>query len=385
MSAGRPVIIAARRTAIGRQGGLHARRTLDGLAAPVIRAILADCRIAPGDVDAIVMGNAVGGGGNAARLIALAAGLPASVPAMTIDTQCASGLDAIVAGVRMIEAGAAEIVIAGGAESASTAPWRVARPANPHSDLPQFFSQPAFAPSGSDDPGMIEGAENIARDCAIGRARQDAFALRSHRLAVVAAEGGMLDDEIVPLRKSAQDRRDEGPRGSISAALLARMPPLTGPGGTVTAGNSCRINDGAAAAIVVSPALHEKLGTPPGLVLTAAASAGVETRIPGMAAVPAAQKLETITGLRSSAVSAVELNEAFAVQALAVMDRLGLDETRINTLGGALAYGHPYGASGAILVARLFTRLVRQGSGADGLALIAAAGGTGSAAHLKRV
>jgi acetyl-CoA C-acetyltransferase len=386
VSAGKPIIIAARRTAIGRQGGLHARRSVDQLASPVIHASLVDAGIAAEDVDAVIIGNAVGGGGNPARMIALAAGLPVSVPAMTIDTQCASGLDAIIAGARMIETGAAEIVIAGGVEAASTAPWRIARPANPYTDLPQFYSQPAFVPKENGDTCMIEAAENIARDYHISRTRQDAFALLSHRNALAAAESGALAREIVPLSATTHECRDEGPRASISEALLARMRPLID-AGTVTAGNSCQINDGAASAILVSAKWYCKHGSPPGLIISAAASAAIEPRILGLAAVPAAKKLEKSSGHRITDISAVELNDAFAAQALATADQLGLDEGRINTLGGALAYGHPYGASGAILIVRLFTRLIRQNSLQNqltGLALIAGAGGIGTAVRLER-
>lgn len=388
MSTDRAVIIAARRTVIGRQGGLHARRTIDQLMAPVIQAVLADAGVAGNDVDQAIVGNAVGGGGNPARLVALAAGLPVSLPALTVDTQCASGLDAAVTAARLIETGGADIVIAGGVESASTAPWRVARPANPYADLPQFYSQADFAPGQDAGISMIEAAENIARDYEISQERQDTCALLSHLRAVEAGQSGALHNEIVALGKSAQESRDECPRAAISEALLARMPPLTGHAGTVTAGNSCQINDGAAALVMVSGAIYAKLGSPPGLIMTGAASGAIEPRILGLAAVPAARTLEKRIGKSCRECDAIEINEAFAAQMLATADALGLGEDRINTLGGALAYGHPYGASGAILLVRLFTRLVRRASPdhhETGLVLIAAAGGIGTAARLERV
>jgi acetyl-CoA C-acetyltransferase len=383
----RPIIIAARRTAIGRQGGMHARRRLDVLTVPVIHAVLADAGIAPEGADALILGNAAGGGGNPARLVALSAGLPVSMPALTVDTQCASGLDAIVAGARMIETGAAAIVLAGGAESPSTAPWRVERPENPYRDMPQFFSEASFAPGADGAISMIEAAENIARDYGISRETQDRYALESHRKAVQAMESGILGDEIVALGKSANESRDEGPRASMSEALLARMKPLTGEDGTVTAGNSCQINDGAALVLLVSPEKWRELGSSPGLAFIAAASAGIEPRILGLASVPAARKLEQMTGYASAEADAVELNEAFAAQAIATLDQLKITPQRNNTLGGALASGHPYGASGAILVTRLFTRLIRRSGtiGETGLALIAGAGGVGAAAQFERV
>jgi len=384
MSGREAIIIAARRTAIGKVGGLHARRSLDELAAPVIQAVLADIGLDADKIDEIVLGNAIGGGGNPARLIALAAGLPESVAAITLDRQCASGLDAIVMSAHMIASGAADAVIAGGAESASTAPWRIAKPANLYTELPHFFSQPAFTPSVHGDPGMIEAAENVARQEAISRERQDAFALESHRRAIEAARAGIFQQEIVPLGEGPQERHDEGPRASLSAGLLARMRPLLCEDGTVTAGNSCQINDGAAVVLIVSRDLHQKLGSPPGLVLVNAASAGVPPRLLGLAGIPAARKASIAANVPIPSIGAVEVNEAFASQTIATADQLDLDPSRLNIFGGALAYGHPYGASGAVLVARLFTRLARTGATRDdtrtGMAIVAAAGGLGTAA-----
>ena len=387
MSSEAPIIIAARRTAIGRQGGIHARRKLDALTTPVIHAVLSDAGVGPESVDALILGNAAGGGGNPARLVALTAGLPVSMPALTVDTQCASGLDAIVAAARMIEGGAAEIVLAGGAESPSTAPWRVERPENPYRDLPQFFSQATFAPGAGGEISMIEAAETIAQDYKISRERQDRFALESHQKAMQAIKSGALGDEIVPIGKGENEGRDEGPRASLSEALLVRMPPLTGKTGTVTAGNSCQINDGAAVVLLVSYRKWREIGSPPGLAIVAAASAGIEPRILGLAAVPAVRKLQRMTGSTIGDAHAIELNEAFAAQAIATLDLLDVPPDRTNSHGGALAYGHPYGASGAILVARLFTRLIRQSCmiGDSGLALIAGAGGIGTAAQFQRV
>jgi len=386
MSRQQAIVIAARRTAIGRLGGLHRHRKVEKLAAPLVNAILADACLTPETIDEVVLGNAVGGGGNPARLIALTAGLPSSVPALTLDRQCASGLDAIIHGARMIEAGAANVVIAGGVESASTAPWRVSKPSNLYSGLPEFYSQPAFAPSEEGDPGMIEAAETVARQFGISRERQDAFALESHRRAVQAETSGMLAAEIVALSTASADMRDEGPRPALSEAVLARMPPLLGVGGTVTAGNSCQVNDGAAITVLVSGDLHRRVGSPPGLVFAGAASAGVEPRILGIAAVPAFQKLCANTGISASDLQTIELNEAFAAQVLATADLLGLDDGGLNMLGGALAYGHPYGASGALLVVRLFTQLIRTPPFATpkaAVAMLAAAGGLGVAALFR--
>ncbi len=383
MSGRRAIIIAARRTAIGKLGGLHKGRSIEKLTAPLIPAVLSDAGLDPQAIDEVIIGNAAGGGGNPARLIALAAGMPDAVPALTLDRQCASGLDAIVMAARQIETGAAHAVIAGGAESPSTAPWRIAKPSNPHTQLPQFFAQAMFTPGSAGHPNMIEAAENVARQFGIGRERQDAFALESHRLAVNAHAQGQIAAEILPLGSAEADLLDEGPRAKLQATLLARMKPLVTPGGSVTAGNSCQINDGAALTVVVSDEVHRRLGSPPGLIFAGAASAGVDPRILGIAAVPAFEKLRAQTGIEPADLDAIELNEAFAAQVLATIDLLGLHSSAINNLGGALAYGHPYGASGTILVVRLFTRLVRNNTGSAlrrGVAMIAAAGGVGTAA-----
>lgn len=387
MRMGKAIIIAARRTAIGRVGGLHRARSLADLAAPPIRAVLADAHLDPADAGEVIIGNAAGGGGNPARLIALAAGLPAAVPAYTIDRQCASGLDAVIAAARLIETGGAHAVIAGGAESPSTAPWRVEKPSNLYTEMPRFFHQAMFAPPGMDDPGMIEAAENVAREYGIDRERQDGWALESHRRAMESQQAGVFAEEIAPLGSAPAESIDEGPRPSLSPKLLARMPPLL-PGGTVTAGNSCAINDGAAITLLVSGDLHRRLGSPPGLLVAASAASGVAPRILGTAAIPALRAACARAGIEPAALSAIELNEAFAAQVLATMDALVLSPSIVNPHGGALAFGHPYGASGTVLVTRLFSRLIRNHTGSaqgPAAAMIAAAGGLGVALILKPI
>ncbi len=376
-------VIGAKRTAIGRVGGLHRRRDLPALAAPLIAALLGEAGLDGASVDEVILGNAAGGGGNPARLVALAAGLPESVPGISIDRQCASGLDAILAAARLIGCGAARIVVAGGAESPSTAPWRVAKPENLYHGMPQFFAQAQFTPDADHDPGMAEAAEAVARDFGITRQAQDAFALRSHRCAAAALAADEFASEIVPLGRDVAEMRDECVRTDLSAAVLARMPPLT-PGGSVTAGNTCRINDGAALTLVVAEDVWRGMGAPPALRVVGGASAGVAPIHLGTGPVPAMRRLLTLVpDAAPGAIEAVEFNEAFASQVLASLDVLEIPLDKVNTGGGALAFGHPYGASGAVLVTRLFTRLVRKSATRGttrGLALIGAAGGLGVAA-----
>lgn len=391
MTNGKALIIAARRTAIGRAGGLHRARPIEALAAPVMKAVLADAGLEGGEIDDVILGNAAGGGGNPARLAALTAGLPDSVPALSVDRQCASGLDAILTGARLIETGAAEAVIAGGAESPSTAPWRVTKPPSLYRGLPQFFAQPAFAPSAAGDPGMAESAEAIARDLAIPRAAQDEYALSSHEKAREATKAGRFLAEIVALGESEDEAQDEGVRKRLTAKLLARMPPLFPPDGTVTAGNACQINDGAACALLVSPELHRRLGSPPALRVIGGASAGIRPLHLGLGAAPAVRKLlSRHPAITLSQIGAIEFNEAFASQVIATLIALSLPPEIVNTDGGALALGHPYGASGAVLVTRLFSRMVRaqqrpSGGRQFGLAMIAAAGGLGAAALFEAI
>lgn len=378
----RAIIVAARRTAVGRVGGLHRHVPLEQLAAPVIRAVLSDAAISTSDADALIMGNAAGPGGNPARVALLAAGLPNTTPAFTVDAQCASGLEAIANGARLIETGAAHIVVAGGAESPSTAPWRVAKPRSLYGDLPAFYHEAPFAPDETGNPTMIEGAENVARTCGIAREEQDAFALDSHRRASSVQARAIAADEIVSLHGTAQE--DEGVRPQLSPRLLARMPALI-KGGTVTAGNSCSISDGGAFVVIMSENAFHARGHKRGLRVASCAAAGNDPRLPGLAAVPAVRQLFERQPETAARIASIAIIEAFASQVLGTIRLLKLDPALVNPVGGALAIGHPYAASGAILAVQLFSRFVREpreagrAEGAASLAIAAAAGGIGSA------
>ncbi len=369
-ASGAPVIVAARRTPIGTAGRALAAVSAADLAAPVLAAVAGDV---PGPAPReVVLGNCTGPGGDLARVAALAAGLPVGVPALTVDRQCASGLAALDVAASALRAGPG-LVLAGGVESASTAPWRFWPPRD--GGEPVRYERAPFAPGSAGDPDMGTAADLLAHERGVDRARQDAYAARSHARADRTLRTGGFDAEVVAV---AGVDRDERPRAGLTAARLSRLPPAFRPGGTVTAGNSCGVNDGAAAVAMVDAGTHRRLDAP-GLRVLACATAGVDPRRPGLGLVPATRLALDRAGVTLDDVAVVELNEAFAGQVLACCDELGLDPERVCPEGGALALGHPWGASGAVLAVRLFSQLVRSGRGGLGLAAIAAGGGQGMA------
>ncbi|HET8561476.1 MAG TPA: thiolase family protein [Marmoricola sp.] len=366
MTAGRtdlPVIVAALRSPIGTAGQALREVSAADLAAPLLAAVAEEHRPAE-----VVLGNCMGPGGDVARVASLAAGLGYDVPALTVDRQCGSGLAAIEVATALVR-DREHVVLAGGVESASTAPWRYWPPTP--GDPPVRYRRAPFAPAEVGDPDMGLAADLLAEEAGIERARQDDYAARSHAHAWQATEGGLLDDELVPVAGLA---RDERPRKGMTSARLARLPAAFRPGGSVTAGNSCGVNDGAAV-LALAPASSGL----PGLRVLATASAGVDPNRPGRSIVPAVRTALGRAGLALDDIDVVELNEAFAGQVLACCDELGLADDRVCPQGGALALGHPWGASGAVLAVRLFSQLVRQGAGRYGLAAIAAGGGQGVA------
>lgn len=383
-----PVVVAARRTPVGTAG--HALAALDviDLAAPVLAALGQDLAALGlgAQVDEVVLGNVMGPGGNPARVAALAAGLGTAVPGVTVDRQCGSGQEAVHAAAATVLAGSADVVLAGGVESASTAPTRM-WPAAP-GEQPVAYRRAPFAPADIGDPDMGPAAQDVADRCGIERERQDAYALRSHRLTVATAESGAFDAEIVPVGGVTQDER---PRRRLRQDVLARMPGAFTPGGSVTAGNSCGVSDGAAVVAVVPEHVRGTLGVP-GLAIRGAVARGVDPRWPGLGPVPAVTSLLERTGISLHDVTVVEMTEAFAAQVLACTDALGLeplgaDTHRVCPQGGAIALGHPWGASGALLLVRLFAQLVRAETptGTLGLATCAVGGGQGLALLVERV
>lgn len=381
MSREQAYIIAARRSALGRVGGMHKFRRVEDLAAPVIAAALADGGIRARDVEELIVGNA-SEGGNPARVIALTAGMSESCAATTIDRQCGSGLEAILAGIRLIGCGDAGVVVAGGAESLSNAPWRIAKPKSLY-QTPHFLRLEPGTADQSDEPQVFEASEELSRRFGLSRGQQDGWTLKSHMKAGAARERRRFVGEIVPLRGNPEEARDQS---AIEPGLedLEKLMPFLPPDGTLTPGNTSAMHDGAAFAVIVSAAEWARLGKPPALVLVASAARGVSPDREGNAPAEAARKLMTrLDGLDPAAIGIVELSESSAAQALAFASELGLDADRINPDGGAVVRGHPFGAAGAVLVARLFTRMVRARE-ADtprrGLAALGTLGGMGMAA-----
>ncbi len=370
-SSGAPVIVAALRTPIGTACRSLADVSAADLAATVLRALPTT------DVSEVILGNCMGPGGDVARVAALAAGLPVHVPALTVDRQCGSGLAAIDVAASMLRA-APGVILAGGVESASTAPWRFWPPTGGAD--PVRYERAPFAPAELGDPDMGLAADLLAEEHGVSRDAQDAYAARSHARAVETQERGGFDDELVPVGAVA---RDERPRPGLTVDRLARLRPAFRPEGTVTAGNSCGVNDGAAAVVLVDAEAHRRLAVP-GLRVLATATAGVDPNRPGVGLVPAVQRALDAAGVTLADLDVIELNEAFAGQILACCDALELDPERVCPEGGALALGHPWGASGAVLAVRLFSQLVRRDGGELGLAAIAVGGGQGVAMVVQR-
>lgn len=363
-----PVVVAARRTPIGTAGRALANLRPEDLAAPVLCALLGDLGLSSHAVDDVVLGSSRGPDGALARVAALRAGLGNGVPGMTIDRQCASGLSAIVTAAALVAAGQAQVVLAGGVESASHAPEGRAR----------------FAPVDVGDPDMGVAADTVAAEAGITRGRQDAYAARSHARALRAQQDGRFTDEMVELGGL---NRDERPR-PLTEERLARLPPAFTADGTATAGNACGISDGAAAVALVPEWMRSRHGWP-GLRIVATGTAGVDPTRCGLGIVPATASALAAAGRDVDALGAVEVVEAFAGQVLAALDALGIDERRVCLDGGALALGHPWGASGAVVLVRLFSQLVRQRrldpTRPYGLAAVAAGGGQGVAALVEPV
>lgn len=380
-------IVAARRTAIGKLGGALSSVAASQLGAQVIRACLADTALAEAAVSEVILGNVLsaGLGQNPARQSALGAGLPVEVPATTVNKVCGSGQKAIHMGVQAILCGDADIIVAGGQESMSRAPHVLS--VRQSSKLGDLSARDTVLSDGLTDAfnnvPMGVTAENVARRYGIAREHQDAFALASQQKAAEAIAARRFTDEIVPIevaerRQTRSVNTDEHPTAGTTLEGLAKLRPAFDPEGTVTAGNSSGINDGAAVIILVSEARLRDLNLTPLARIASYASSGVEPLEMGLGPIGASRRALAKAGWALDDVDLVELNEAFAAQALAVMADLKLDPAKVNVNGGAIALGHPIGASGCRIVVTLIHEMRRRAA-RRGLASLCIGGGMGVA------
>lgn len=384
------------RTPVGRYGGVLSSVRPDDLASLVVRSVIDRAGVPDAAIDEVILGAANQAGEdnrNVARMAVLLAGLPDSIPGITVNRLCASGMSAIAMAAQAIRAGDAELMVAGGVESMSRAPWVQAKPerawAKPgdafDTSIGWRFVNPRLAARDKATFSMPETAEEVARRDGISREDADAFALRSQQLAVAAIDAGRFTDEIVGVTtRHGEVTIDEGPRRGTTLDALAALRPVVAGGSVVTAGNSSSLNDGASAVIVASAAAVRKYGLTPRARIVAATSAGLAPEIMGLGPVPATEKALDRAGLKIADLGAIELNEAFATQSLGSMRRLGLDPELVNRDGGAIALGHPLGSSGCRIVVTLLGRMEREGA-ERGLATLCIGVGQGSAMIVERV
>jgi 3-oxoadipyl-CoA thiolase len=387
----RAVVLSAVRTPVGRYGGALSGVRPDDLAALAVAAAVKRAGAPAGDIEDVYLGCANQAGEdnrNVARMAALLAGLPESVAGVTLNRLCASGLAAVVSACHAVCAGDGDLFVAGGVESMSRAPLAMAKPDSafprgnqvaydttlgwrfPNPQLEEMFPLES----------MGETGENVAERWEVSREDQDAFAVASQQRWAAASEAGRFDDELIAVGDVV---RDEHPRPDTSAERLAQLKPAFRSGGTVTAGNTSGINDGAAALVIGSEERARDLGVEPLGSFVGSAVAGVDPRVMGIGPVPAVEKLLARAGVAAADLDLVELNEAFASQSLAVVRELGLDPERVNVNGGAIAIGHPLGMSGARLVVTLLHELRRR-NGRYGLATLCVGVGQGQAALFER-
>jgi acetyl-CoA C-acetyltransferase len=385
------------RTPIGRYGGLLSSVRPDDLAAIAVAELVARSGIDPTMVDDVIFGAANQAGEdnrNVARMAVLLAGLPDSVPGITVNRLCASGLSAVHLAASMVKSGEADVVIAGGVESMTRAPWILAKPERAFSkpgeivdsSLGWRFVNPRLAAREKATFSMTETGEYVGEREGISRNDADAFALRSHERALAAMSAGHFDREIVAVETplGVTVTTDEGPRATTSLEVLAGLKPVVRGGNLVTAGNSSSLNDGAAAVLIASENAIQRLGLTPRARVVGGASAGLAPEVMGLGPVPATNKLLERTGIRVDQLGAVELNEAFATQSLASMRLLGLDEAVVNADGGAIALGHPLGASGTRILVTLLGRMERD-KAQFGLATMCVGVGQGAALLVESV
>lgn len=361
------VIVSAVRTAIGKQGGALAAVPAHVFGAEVIKEAMKRAKVSAEMVEDVILGNVLSGGGNIARLTALETGMSLELPGLTVDRQCGSGINAVLLAAQAIRAGDGDVYLAGGVESMSRAPYLMDRPEKPYSPVLPRFRKSRLSPEKIGNPPMGITAENLAEKYQITREEQDEFAFQSQQKMARAIENGRFNKQIVPItipvRKGAPMvfKQDEHPRPQTTKAALAKLPPAFLEGGTVTAGNSSGLNDAAGALVVMSREKAAQLGLQPLAVIRQSAVAGVDPNIMGIGPVPATQKVLAKSGLSLQDIDLIEINEAFAAQVIACDRELNMDPAKVNVNGGAIAHGHPLGATGAILFIKAVYELRRTG------------------------
>ena len=394
-------IVSAVRTPVGRYGGALRAVRPDDLAAIAIKAAVERSGIPAHLIEDVILGNANGAGEenrNVARMAGLLAGLPIEVGGQTVNRLCGSGLQAINSAAHAIMVGDGDVFVAGGVESMTRAPYAMLKPENAYdrgarelvdTTLGWRFTNPRLAEM-HHPFSMGETAENVAEQCGVSREEQDAFAARSQQRAAAAMASGRVADEIIPVvvpqakGEPITVDRDEHPRADTTAEGLGRLKPAFKPGGSVTAGNSSGINDGASAVVMVERGVAERLGLKPLARVVSTAVAGVDPAVMGLGPIPATRKALERAGITVADLDLVELNEAFASQSIACIRELGLDPETVNVNGGAIALGHPLGMSGGRLITMLVHELRRR-SGRYGLATMCIGVGQGIATVVERI
>ncbi|MBO0481108.1 thiolase family protein [Candidatus Enterococcus courvalinii] len=376
----RVFVIDAARTPIGKYGGKLANLLPENLGGILLRKLLQRNNI--NKVDEVIVGNVIGGGGNLGRRVALSSGLNIHVPALTIDRQCASGLESILVATAKIKSEMDECIACGGVESTSRAPWMIERPRKLYGHTPRILERSQLSIEEYGDPEMGEACEDLAMKFQISRSKQDHYAFQSQMKYQAAKTRGVFEKEIISLN---QIHEDESPRPNTTEEKLNGLPPVFRKNGTLTAGNSSPLNDGAAFLLLASEKYCHLNQITPQFEILSGSSIGTAPEKFGLGPVYATDKLLAMNGLTINQIDRIELNEAFAAQVLACLEIRDWPQDKINISGGALAFGHPFGATGAILVRRLMTELQQDKKLKTGLVTMCVGGGQGTSLIIRKV
>jgi acetyl-CoA C-acetyltransferase len=384
------VIVSAVRTPIGKYAGSLAQYEGYELGGMVVKEAVKRAGVNPEEITEVYMGNAEGAPGNLGRVVALEADLPITVPGIQFDRQCASGLETILMAAAMIESGHGDVYVAGGAESMTNNPYFMSKSKRSYSYAYPEFNYVMMSPPKIGNPDMGVTAENVLKEHPITREKLDEFALNSHKRAVKAIDEGKFKEQILPVsirvkREEVIFDTDESPRRDASIEQLAKLRPVFVKDGVVTAGNSCPMNDGAAAVVVMSADKAKEIGATPLLKVKGFASVGLDPDLMGLGPIGAVRKVLAQTGVTLDEVEVIEINEAFASQAVACVEELGLDMARVNPDGGAIALGHALGATGAVLTTKAAYWMKNNKSDRKyAIVTMCVGGGEGSAALFER-